>query len=306
MLRDASGILSNQDAYFYLSKISDEYVERHPNGSVTFDRKMVAGRGASSGCNPEDLIVGIRGIRNTSTLPVNEKKFMRSLVSINHEIQHSEQYCTIQNQDSSYGREIGLARCAMATNKYLATENYYYDPCEVDAERTGMRWAFVFCKNHFGDDKANQMMCKYVNDRIDHKVSFIHPEHGRHYHDAVDIFYDIDVAYERSIHTHREYDVQKGLKENDQLARFLTEQPQYKDVFLNEPDGYRQDKMSAAVALDYDGASYEERNLPGLQDITISSAFSRDESHENKVTQAEEKFGHITDVSDVKYDEYEP
>ena len=38
----------------------------------------------------------------------------------------------------------------------------------------------------------------------------------------------------------------------------------------------------------------------------ISSAFSRDESHENKVTQAEEKFGHITDVSDVKYDEYEP
>ena len=303
-------VLSRTEARNCLEAIADGYRLSHPDGLLLFDPDMLAGKGDSDGEKPERLIIGTKGVYTGSSSLVDERTFMRALVAIYHEIRHADQAVIIERQNDALGREIGLSRIAKLYNPHYTDQNYYINPREVDAEREGMFGAYGFCIDNFGEDKANQMLCDYVNDRISIvpklDVSFIHPERGCRYHDAMDIFRDMDKAYDRSIHACRKYDVQEGLKVNDQIARFLTEQPQYRGLFLSESDGQRQDRMSAAVALDYGGASYEERMLPGLQGITISSAFTCDEGHANRAVQADEKFGYIAGVSDSECDEYEP
>lgn len=308
MLRDVStrGIVSNKTAFAYLDDIADDYRKKHPFGSLEFSSALKAGCGKSGGFHPEDLVVGIGGLSKESRLPVDEQRFVRALVAEYHEIHHARQYCEIQHEDTTKGRDLSVVWMATRNNPFYAGLNYLKDPREIDAEREGMLNAYVFCAAHFGEEKSDDLLCQYVNKRIRENVSFIYPANGRYYRDVADIFHDIDAAYDRSIFVHRKYDVRKGLTANDQIAEFLDQQPRYKDTFLNEPDGHKQDRMAAAVALDYGGASYEERMLPGLQGVTISSAFTCDESHANRAAQADEKFGYIAGASDSECDEYEP
>ncbi len=267
-LLQSNEILSNKDAYNMLLNITEKMSFNRAHVYLSKDDSI--GSGFSDGVCPDDIVIGVNGISN-NVFPVNERKFISALVAIYHEIRHVEQYYNLRHQDTDFGKQLAISHKAFVANPSYAEDNYPYNPCEIDAERFGVTKAYEFCVSNFGEQKANDLLCKYVNFSVKHNISFVYPYNKVKYTDIIDILDDFDEAYDRSIHHTRSYDINKGLIKHDITALFLMQNLSYKHYFKSEQDGQLQDKQMAVVAMYW--AGYSDDRIPVLENLSFSSVF---------------------------------
>lgn len=140
------------------------------------------------------------------------------------------------------------------------------------------------------------MICAYVNDRISYGSEYIQTK--KQYTSVEDILCDFNLAFQESVHTHRDYQYQNY--PNDVVSQI----PRYKrsDIVkqIEEcPDGMVQDQMMTSVRVRYDDFANKISNLPALQDVELSMKriFEMDEPFSTPdITLSELDLENLTDV----------
>ena len=122
---------------------------------------------------------------------------------------------------------------------------------EIDAERCGISDAGAFLSQHFGNDKAEELLLQYVNNKVDNWDYYIgRPKCGIGYTNIRDVFDAFDGAYESAKHSIRRYDKNwsQCIDEAFLFAKTKMSQSAH-DRLFDEPDGAKQDAMMAAITL---------------------------------------------------------
>ena len=193
---------------------------------------------------------------------ISDNDFVMGLVAIYHENRHVEQLYDIHYKNDSISDILKYSYYAGHIDSLYVAENYFISPREIDAELVGMYQAYKFCTKKFGKEKADILLCDYVNNRIQKGISFVHQNSKNYrYNNVDDIFIDMSKAYEDSVYAHR--------KVTENVKNFLTNHPDMLRKIEHEKIGYKQDKMMASLYLGQTRNKYLH-SFPGLSKIDWS------------------------------------
>lgn len=105
---------------------------------------------------------------------ISDCDFTSGMVAIFHENRHVEQLNEIHQSTEEYTKPLKYSYYAMQCCIDYGVDNYFNSPREIEAELYGVYWAHHTLCDTFGCEKANSMICEYVNLRMDNDVSFVH------------------------------------------------------------------------------------------------------------------------------------
>ena len=193
---------------------------------------------------------------------ISEDNFLVGLVAIYHEHRHVEQIHKIHYDNTESFDVLRYSYYAGHIDSGYVSENYFISPREIEAEFYGMHYAYQDCVDLFGKEKADILLCDYVNNRIQKGISFVHQNSKNYrYNNVDDIFIDMSKAYEDSVYAHR--------KVTENVKNFLTNHPDMLRKIEHEKIGYKQDKMMASLYLGQTRNKYLH-SFPGLSKIDWS------------------------------------
>lgn len=157
--------ISQNVAYGYLLECREKFLNTCESLEIGLDSKLLCGDGGHSGVNPGFFYIGVNGISHNSAMPVNDLKFVKALVSINHEFRHYQQYNVMRLQDDDVSIVITLSKRAGRSNPVYYDMNYCRNSSEYDAELYGLKEAYKWCITHFGEKTASRLICLYATDK---------------------------------------------------------------------------------------------------------------------------------------------
>ena len=195
---------------------------------------------------------------------ISDCNFTSGMVAIFHENRHVEQLSEIHESVEEYTKPLKYSYYAMQCCIDYGTDNYFNSPREIEAELYGVYWAHHTLCDMFGCEKANSMICEYVNFRMDNDVSFVHPK--QKYTSVDDIFTDLADAYEASITSQRTYDNVES-KYGLNFAKPLFDiYPRLLNT-MKHSVGWKQDRMLAGVYLNQKQNAYIRDSYRGLSSV---------------------------------------
>lgn len=208
---------------------------------------------------------------------ISDYDFMKPLVGMFHEV--SGHCCQIEYQFHGGDKlsQVLAANhyaCKTCDEYYMGNRerkgylNYWFQPKEIAAQYAGIDNAYVFCKYIFGEERANNLICNYVNNRISEGTEFIgFKGKNERYMNVNDILDAFDDVFQKSIHRHRVFDHVKAVIEL--YSEYGSYVRKHMDMFTTmfgmvnvspvgrERDGAYQDVLMASVYL-------QERESHGL------------------------------------------
>lgn len=195
---------------------------------------------------------------------ISDCDFTSGMVAIFHENRHVEQLNEIHTSTEEYTKPLKYSYYAMQCCVDYGTDNYFNSPREIEAELYGVYWAHHTLCSTIGCEKANSMICEYVNFRMDNDVSFMHPK--QKYTSVDDIFTDLADAYEASITSQRTYDNVES-KYGLNFAKLLFDiYPRLLNT-MKHSVGWKQDRMLAGVYLNQKQNAYIRDSYSGLSSV---------------------------------------
>lgn len=168
----------------------------------------------------------------------------------------------------------------LALNYYACSgSGYYYEgsdgsqywkqPYEIAAQYMGIKSAYKYLELQCGSDEANDLICGYVNLRVEMDSEFVHPK--KPYSDVESILRDFNHEFRKQVHAHRQYDARGCRKYHDSLADCMK---RYRDNSFvtkvsNLRDGLFQDAILAAAYIDVEDYNGRIRGQPVFTDVVI-------------------------------------
>lgn len=193
---------------------------------------------------------------------ISDCDFASGMVAIFHENRHIEQLNEIHQSAEEYTKPLKYSYYAMQCCVDYGVDNYFISSREIEAELYGMHHAYCYCVDVFGKEKSDELLCNYVNNRIQKGISFVHRDSKNYrYNNVDDIFIDMSKAYADSVYTQRE--ITQPIKD------FLHDSPYMLQRLEHEKIEYKQDKMMASLYLGQTRNKYLY-SLPGLSKIDWS------------------------------------
>lgn len=151
-----------------------------------------------NGCKSLIGIKGLSDIKIGLSRYVSDLNFTRAIVALFHEDRHA---CNVlrgyAGVTGNKGDDILLSLSYLAKQ---GNEGYYldgYSKClyEIDAEHSGVDDAYDYLKSMF-PEKADKMICEYVNWRVDNSTYFISPaQRGNRKFRSIE---EIDASFEKA------------------------------------------------------------------------------------------------------------
>lgn len=251
-----------------------QHVNDHLGHKVDLDENSQFGTGdtVSKDDKVYSSIVGVDKL--TKQLQISDTEFTAGLVSLYRENRHVEQVSMVHNDKSKYSLPIKLSyyasmACPDYTNKKTNKENYFNSPREVEAELFSVYSAYCISNNTFGKEKANKMMCDYVNERIASNDYFIKSKDGKPYEKMNDIIKDMADKYEESVNTKHVYknkDCEKGVNVAKQV---FDKNPDMSKAMARESVGWKSDWKLATVYLNQQDKQSLCEKSPGLSNVNF-------------------------------------
>lgn len=234
--------------------INTNYLMKNHPMWLKRDAPVGVGNTLSSDIEVFDVWVGAQELyENNSNGIVSDYDFMSCLASVYHEEQHVRQMYESMYQQNKLSEIVTVSHFATIQNHayYQNMNNYLINPREIDANIAGAMGAYKTCERKFGHERAEELLCTYVNETIARTKDnwFIHAlPRGRKYQNSDEIFQAMGDALERSVHTPRYYDFEKANMDlaNNQVAYALREKPDAQKLFNRLPDGFVQDCVAAS------------------------------------------------------------
>lgn len=275
----------------FLTGITDNWNQMYADKNVAFelaDDMTVHKSIVRDECDVTVVYAGVREFVEQSNENVNDFEFTMALVGLYHEKQHVDHKLKLFHERNIDARCLAVNYYADASSPSYYDANYWHNPREVDAQRTGVMSAYIHCSKLFGEFEANRLICNYVNERIARDSEFIGYKDGKPYDNIDDIVDAFDEAFQHAKHCHREYNpddakvvLQKldgsqqvlpddSAKFFDKISKSQTLSP-IRDQFEHR-SGYEQDRVLATA---YFTEHPEMRHLldeyPALQkaDLTV-------------------------------------
>lgn len=236
--------------------VNNFVIDLMPN--VTF------GDGTTRSDNGQLLFSQVGADKLYSSEYISDYDFAAGFVAIYHENRHVEQLDEIHNSDEEYTKPLKYSYYAMQCCADYGMNNYFNSPREIEAELYGVYWSHHDLCNIFGREKADFLICNYMNERVEHDVSFVHPK--QKYTSVDDIFTDLADAYEASITSQRTYDNVES-KYGLNFAKSLF------DVYprllrtMKHNVGWKQDRILSGIYLNQKQNSYIRDSYHGLSSV---------------------------------------
>lgn len=151
--------------------------------------------------------------------------------------------------------------------------NYFHCPREIEAELYGMFGAYQTCCGLYGQDRADELLINYTNEKVANGVAFVNRKSNFRYSNVDNIFDDMSNVYGESIYGKREYIPSKD--ENNLANWCFHKNPGLFAIFNKEDEGWQMDKMLASLYLNQNSNQYLRDYLPGLSciDWNINKVF---------------------------------
>lgn len=271
--------MRGKDAFELMQRTSDFL--KLPNVEITFVKDLPVGFGDFD-CYGDFLDARI-GVSEFSEFPgaeFSDAKVTSGIVSLFHEVcGHGVQITREFNKDTPLSQVLALSHYACEGSGYYygvddsgyPHDRYFRHPHEIAAQYAGIYMANKFLSDVYGEERANRMVCGYVNDRISRKSAFVS---GRRYSSVTDILSDFDKVFQDSAKKHREYVfeedkesnlVQYARRKND--TRFLTRMQSY-------PNGIHQDWIMASAHLALNDTDFGIRSRSVFQKINMDPEYA--------------------------------
>ncbi len=281
-------MIQKNDAINYLNTGRNYIVNRFPflkNKSFRLDKSLETGRGYTNNdaYGVHGIRIGVKEIVDCESQYISDFTFMKAFVSEFHE---GYGHCDlIQNgfekSDDLYS-VIALNHYAcLSSNSYYNGKNlnnYFHQSHEIAAQYLGIKSCYEFSKNLFGEEKAKQLICDYVNERIRLHSEFVDFKNGKPYESVQSILDEFNHTFNKSIHKHKEFDTKVALREPSSFGYYFHNHPNEvnsKLVSLRR-DGIIQDVMMTSIYLHEEDPNDILRNrVPvfGNKNLYIGRAF---------------------------------
>jgi hypothetical protein len=233
-------------------------------------------------CDAYVIEVGVGGLNENSDY--SDYDMMIPLVGMFHEVVgHVRQLNMAKHENSELYKVIALNYFAcLSSMHYYNGKNlrqYFNQPSEIAAQYSGIEGAYEFCTDLYGKERASDLICNYVNNRIKNKSEFIKGQFGRQYTNVDDILSDFNSTFKKSMYAHRKFDMVESLKCHDTSTYYFKINGDISKPKLleRERNGAKQDLILSAIYLyekDYSG--YLRENVAALEDAaSIDSVFDK-------------------------------
>lgn len=145
---------------------------------------------------------------------------MYAVVALGHEV--CGHGCQIQhefyNKDKVLSKVLALNYYACAGSPYyygvlddgtlVNADNYFRQPYEIAAQYAGIKSAYLFLEHKFDKETADELVCRYVESRIEKDSEFIDSMPQERTADAV--LEAFDDAFKHAVTAHRDYSLSKA------------------------------------------------------------------------------------------------
>lgn len=196
--------------------------EKYGQPLPRFNKALPLGNGCvkSSFDDIVDADIGILSL-SPGECEISEYDFMKCYISLLHEVTHIYQRQTLLQHDDDSAKFVSLSYFAGASSKIYYEDNYFYMADEIAAQYSALKNGYnILCK-YVGEEKANSMICNYVNKHINDE--FIRDYYTEDYSSVDDIFDDYNKAFKASKHKQRTLD-------SDKYKELLAEDENYKYI----------------------------------------------------------------------------
>ena len=218
--------------------------------------------------------VGVREFVENPNKEFSNAEAMIPVVGLFHEVcGHGGQMSREFHKTTPLSKALMLNFCACQcsasyygtiTDEHGAThvdDAYYRQPHETAAQYVGLVAARSFLTGKFGKEKADRMLCDYVNYRVANKSEFIQTE--KKYDDFDEALRDFDTAFKQQCLAHHTC--------VDYIHDTFYASAGAIQTVNNCKSGLRQDVLLAYVYLNrFPGASHMRAEFEALRDIDLS------------------------------------
>lgn len=239
-------------------KIAGHQLYRDKNGEVkTMDLLCGYGNTARYFDDVDRVIIGAKEMIDNPDDPVDERNFMNVFMSIFHEYAHVDQCQNLLHDDSKEATHICANMLAHSFSYLNYSMNYNEQPYEIAAQYCAIRDGYNYLLKIVDKEKANDLVCNYVNDRINDGVEFIEfkrkDDKDIKYDDVYDILKSFDNVFKEKRNKHREMDV--DILMDDPSPAISNRGVEFRKMALNSiasiEDGYEQDITMAVLYTNY-------------------------------------------------------
>lgn len=228
--------------------------------------------------------VGYEEIEKASNnTELDDYTMMIPLVALFHEsFGHGCQLKQQFNQTDTLSKALALntyaCKCSCAYSDGENLQQYFKQPNEIAAQYAGIKYAYGYCVNVFGQEKASKLICDYVNHRIENNSEFISYIHNKPYDNVNDILNEFNKTFKNNLYAHRTWSKQSLTTNLDPIHDYFKHKTDNKQIFMLEHcrNGMVQDLMLSSIYLyQEDKNDYLKTRVPALKDAnSIPKAFS--------------------------------
>lgn len=249
--------MSNRQAEESLKQIRRQIHDKYSFCMLDFQKNESVGNGfvESEYDHIDGAAIGIKELRSDPQsdpklrlsdeeyreAPVDDYYYMCALVTEFHELTHiAHAKSTIYKRDPSSSL-VMIGKMVDSASTVYYEKNYHIMPHEISAQYSGIRNAHKLLTEKLGSEKADALVCDYVNKhKKDEFIDF--PENGE-YTNVDDIFDAYDKAFRNSKTAKRELnfdDIEATIQKfkNNEISPF--EQPDYLVKYLMQHEGEKQ------------------------------------------------------------------
>lgn len=159
----------------------------------------------------QEFTIGVRELLVTSTAEYPMKEAMIPIVNLFHEVLgHGGQL------EREFNRNMPISK-VLALNYYACQgSNYYYEgfgpfdstqywnqPHEIAAQYIGIKSAYCYLSQKWGQEMATEAICAYESFRQDNKCAFL--DNTKRYTDVENILTDLNEKFQKCVYMNRHY-----------------------------------------------------------------------------------------------------
>ena len=271
--------MKGKDAFDLMRQTSDFL--KLPNVEIAFVKDLPVGFGDFGFYgNYLDVRIGVSEFDQFPDVEFSDAEVTSGVVSLFHEIcGHGIQVTREFDKDTPLSQVLALSHYACEGSAYYygvddsgyPHNRYFKHPHEIAAQYAGIYMADKFLSDMYGKERADRMVCNYVNDRISKESEFVF---RKKYDSVSDILSDFDKTFQSSAKKHREYVFEKD--KGSDLVQYAKEKNDIRFLTRMQScsDGIHQDWIMASAHLALNDTDFSVRSKPVFRKINMDPAYA--------------------------------
>lgn len=224
----------------------------------------------------DEFAVGTFELWENSALSLGEA--MVPIVGLFHEVSgHGDQIKTEFNKTTPLSKVLALNYYACQGSDYYyegfgpdKSKQYWKQPHEIAAQYMGIKSAYYYLSQEWGQQDATEAICAYEKFRQDNHCAFL--DNHKTYSDVESILSDLNKKFQKCVYAKRHYVYTEAIQfSHDSLLSLaaITENRLYISDMQNSHNGLKSDWMMTSAYVWHRDYTYEIRSKPVFKDIPL-------------------------------------